>query len=116
MMLEKDVLNYLRKRMEGYRAGLLERMEQFPECHQVEINQDIKLSDLTGNLPVLEVQRSMRDEAMNQLNHIENALQRMEDGTYGRCAHCGESIPLPRLRAMPYAMLCVRCKSRNESK
>jgi RNA polymerase-binding protein DksA len=116
MMLEKKVLHYLRKRMEDYRAGLLERMEQFPEYHQVEINQDIKLSDLTGNLPVLEVQRSMREKAMHQIHQVENALQRMEDGTYGRCAHCGERIPLRRLRVMPHAMLCVRCKSRIESK
>jgi DnaK suppressor protein len=113
--LEKKVIDYLRKRMEVYRAGLLERIETFPEHHQLETSKALKLSDLTVNLPLLEIQRSMRDKAVQELDQIEIALQRMEDGSYGRCAHCGESIPLPRLRVMPYATLCVHCKFRNES-
>lgn len=34
---------------------------------------------------------------------IEEALQRMADGTYGACLHCGEPIPLDRLRQIPWA-------------
>jgi hypothetical protein len=64
MKLEKKVIDYLKKRMEDYRAGLLERIETFPEHHQVETRRDLKLSDLTVNLPLLEVQRSMRDKAV----------------------------------------------------
>ncbi|NQS92265.1 MAG: TraR/DksA C4-type zinc finger protein [Chloroflexi bacterium] len=115
-MLKKSVLEYLRKRMENYRSGLMERIAQYPEHQIAGISSDISPSDLAGNLPLLEVQKSMRDQAVQQLSQIEIALQSMEDGTYGRCAHCGERIPLPRLRRKPHAILCVNCKSRSENK
>ena len=38
------------------------------------------------------------------------ALRKIEEGTYGRCERCGETIPPERLEAMPRARLCVPCK------
>lgn len=43
------------------------------------------------------------------LEQIEGALERIEDGSYGRCEECGGKIPKSRLEAIPYAALCVRC-------
>ena len=37
--------------------------------------------------------------------------QRIDDKTYGYCERCFQPIPKPRLRALPYARLCVACKS-----
>ena len=48
------------------------------------------------------------------LDQIEAALQRIEDGGYGRCEKCGEQIPKSRLDAIPYAADCVRCASKEE--
>jgi len=48
------------------------------------------------------------------LDQIETALQRVEDGGYGRCEECGEPIPKNRLDAIPYAALCVQCASQEE--
>ena len=39
------------------------------------------------------------------------ALQRMAEGTYGRCENCHQPIPLGRLRAVPDARYCTRCRS-----
>lgn len=41
---------------------------------------------------------------------IMNALERMEDGTYGKCMRCGKDIPIDRLRAVPYAEYDVACQ------
>jgi DnaK suppressor protein len=41
---------------------------------------------------------------------ILNALERMEDGTYGKCMRCGKDIPIDRLRAIPYAEYDVACQ------
>ena len=41
---------------------------------------------------------------------IMNALQRMDDGTYGKCMRCGKVIPIDRLRAIPYAEYDVACQ------
>jgi len=46
--------------------------------------------------------------------HIDEALRRIEDGTYGKCHGCGKQIQLPRLKAVPHARLCIQCKSDEE--
>ncbi len=50
------------------------------------------------------------------LEQIEAALERIEDGSYGRCERCGRKIANARLEAIPYAALCVRCASRAENR
>jgi RNA polymerase-binding transcription factor DksA len=35
----------------------------------------------------------------------------MDAGDYGICESCGEAIPLPRLKAVPYAKLCLQCQN-----
>jgi len=54
-------------------------------------------------------------EEGKQLSLIQEALQRMEDGTYGNCIDCGKRIPAARLDAIPYAKLCVDCKTVRET-
>jgi|YNPMSStandDraft_1061717.scaffolds.fasta_scaffold00078_15 RNA polymerase-binding protein DksA len=48
------------------------------------------------------------------LNQIESALKRIENGTYGICEVCKKPIDEERLKAIPYATMCVRCKSIKE--
>ncbi len=46
------------------------------------------------------------------LNHLEDALVRIEKGTYGRCSECGKLIEKERLEAVPHAQQCLQCKLR----
>jgi DnaK suppressor protein len=48
------------------------------------------------------------------LELINEALARMEKGTYGLCAECAEPISKPRLQAIPYARHCIRCARKLE--
>lgn len=48
------------------------------------------------------------------LYEIDDALQRIELGTYGVCEGCAKAIEKPRLAALPFAKLCIRCKSEAE--
>lgn len=48
------------------------------------------------------------------LGETEAALARVDEGTYGVCASCGESIPKERLKAHPSAVYCVECKRQQE--
>ena len=48
------------------------------------------------------------------LDQIEAAIQRTEDGSFGRCEECGVKIPKPRLEALPDAAQCIRCASQRE--
>lgn len=48
-------------------------------------------------------------EAKKELDDIDHALERMDDGTYGICESCGKRIAVGRLRARPMATRCVDC-------
>ncbi|MGQ9494366.1 MAG: TraR/DksA family transcriptional regulator [Anaerolineae bacterium] len=48
------------------------------------------------------------------LSLIKKALEKMDKGTYGICEQCGEPIDPARLKALPYATLCMYCQARAE--
>ena len=52
----------------------------------------------------------------NRLQQIDKALDRINQGTYGRCVKCGKEIPQERLEVLPYALMCVNCASAQERK
>ncbi len=57
----------------------------------------------------------IRDRERKLLNKIDEALQRIEDGSYGLCESCAGSIGLDRLKARPVTTLCIDCKSDQEA-
>jgi len=50
------------------------------------------------------------------LDEIDEALNKLEEETYGICEECGVQIPVARLRAVPFAALCVRCQNEMDKK
>lgn len=52
--------------------------------------------------------------ASADLRSIEHAIRKIDGGAYGRCEACGRAIPRLRLRALPFAELCVDCKREEE--
>ena len=56
----------------------------------------------------------MTSNARRLLEQTEQALSRIDAGTYGMCDSCGQPIGKARLMAFPRAVLCVRCKQREE--
>ncbi len=49
------------------------------------------------------------------LYHIDQALERIEDGSYGLCHECNQYISADRLEAVPHARLCINCKMKEEN-
>jgi DnaK suppressor protein len=70
---------------------------------------DRSLQDSTGEqqISILEVRNRMR-------NQIDDALRRLQEGTYGTCEDCGREISPERLKAMPFARRCVDCQQKAE--
>ena len=54
-----------------------------------------------------DMRKNLMVEAQQSLVYVENALSRIENGTYGECEVCGELIQAQRLQALPYATLCM---------
>ena len=51
------------------------------------------------------------DREREKIRNIDEALARLDEGEYGICEDCEEEIPIGRLKAMPFARLCVKCKA-----
>lgn len=56
----------------------------------------------------------IRDRERKLIFKIQEALRRLDDGTYGICEECGEEIGIERLKARPVTTLCIGCKSSQE--
>ena len=61
-----------------------------------------------------EIDYTLEENAENVLKAINDALQRIEDGTFGTCGRCEQPIAEERLEAIPYANRCIDCKRLEE--
>ncbi|HAX82122.1 MAG TPA: hypothetical protein DCY40_06110 [Actinobacteria bacterium] len=59
----------------------------------------------------MEKELSILENTRDILAKVEDALSRIDDGTYGACDVCGDAIPVARLEALPYTKMCVNCAS-----
>ncbi len=59
----------------------------------------------------LEKRLVLENRIRQELVGIEHALQKFEEGTYGKCDSCGQPIDPARLEALPQASLCLNCKA-----
>mgnify|MGYP006285458823 CR=1 FL=1 len=56
----------------------------------------------------------LRDRERKLIKKVQEALNRIEDGSFGECEECGEEIGFARLKARPVTTLCIKCKSKQE--
>jgi DnaK suppressor protein len=63
-----------------------------------------------------EISSQLAEVESRELANIENALEQMRNGNYGVCESCEEAIPLARLQALPYAVLCIGCQREAEKR
>ena len=93
----------LRER-EAYLAQTLERVGR--ELEQPASKDDEERATEREGDEVLE---SLGSASVAELRAVRAALRRIEDGTYGECAKCGEDIAERRLEIVPHAALCAKC-------
>ena len=76
---------------------------------------DVQFDEESGEGGTVTVDRerdlALSAQALLAVEEIDFALVRVRATTYGACERCLQAIPKPRLRALPYARLCVACKS-----
>ncbi len=110
----KKILN-IKKKLEAQRATLL------AEAGETIIGtlspEKLTFPDL-GDQATAESDRSfllrLRGREQKLLKKIENAIEKIESGTYGVCETCGEKISIKRLEARPVTTLCIECKTKQE--
>ena len=111
----QDRYQALRQRLQNQRDEILSMYKQDLRAGQESADDGTEdIVDRANNAYNRELMFSLSDTERNTLLQIENALRRMDDGTYGRCSNCGQSIALPRLEALPWARFCVDCQEMAE--
>jgi RNA polymerase-binding protein DksA len=79
---------------------------------------DTQFDEESGEGDTLNVERerdlALSASATQAVEEIDRAIRRMDAGRYGICERCGKKIAVARLEALPFAALCIECKSREE--
>ena len=109
VQIYKDAL--LRKRGEILGAGGIKPLQASMETNT---RQGDMADQASGNNEV-HIQLKLKQTDAKILQAIEEALWRMEKGTYGVCRGCGEPIAPARLEAIPWTRVCITCKEKQSS-
>ena len=70
--------------------------------------------DIASDVIDREMLESMSSQDLNKLRSIDAALSRLNAKRFGICMKCGKKISEARLRALPYAVLCIECQNNDE--
>jgi len=100
---QREILNEVQGKIREVRAEGSEKDHEVldpGETSEVDIQEDIEFALI-----------QMKAETLNKINE---ALSRLEEGTYGHCFECAEEIAQPRLRALPFAVRCKDCEEARE--
>jgi RNA polymerase-binding protein DksA len=105
----------IRETLLAERARMLERVRRLDDnVHHREEPLPQDFAEQAVELENQEVLEALDGDARAELRRIQQALARLDDGSYGECARCGEDINPDRLAALPTATLCIRCASADE--
>lgn len=107
-------LNDVKKQLLSLREEYTDRIDAIEvETHHKETPVEKDFAEQATQSENDDVLTSLDDEAQQMVMHIDAALARIEQGTYGICKSCNEPIPEPRLEAVPYAELCIDCAEKS---
>lgn len=115
-MARKDALFRLHSRLVARRdalrkalAGDLESLNDLRAMNDVGDSVDAAVDSAND-----EISSQIAQIESRELSQIEHALDRMAEGTYGQCEHCGGKIAVARLNALPYTCTCIDCQREQE--
>jgi len=120
--MEREQLDFFRDLLMGERKKVVKIIEGIDENWNKNIRDAVgnvssyatHIADLGTDSNEREKETYMLDRELKNLKNIDNALKRIHDKSYGICNYCGEDISSQRLKAIPYAELCIDCKKNEE--
>ncbi len=113
--MDKEKLEFFRQLLLQEKKKIIEKIEKLKKGDiYVDKDETKDMVDAAADEIDKAFLMRIRDREMKLLNKIEEALQRIENGTYGICESCGCEIEEKRLKARPVATLCISCKEEQE--
>ena len=113
-MKAQDVENFKRKLLE-MRRDLLGQVER-KKLYSKEVGEDgiPDSGDVAAYSYSKEVLMGLGENERTKLRLVEEALAKIDEGTYGVCERCEEAIPVKRLELLPFTRYCVQCQTELE--
>lgn len=120
--LSKKQLDYFKKRLQKIKEEILHdirNMDQVNDANAKENSGDVSghaqhMADVATDMYDREFTLGLASNDRELLNKVESALKRIQEGTYGICLKSKKTIPLARLKAIPYAEFCVEAQEELE--
>ncbi|HZO99903.1 MAG TPA: TraR/DksA family transcriptional regulator [Terriglobia bacterium] len=113
--MDKKKVEFYKKRLEAKQEELLRlvtKSEKDGREADEEATQDI--ADKAANSYTKEFLFHQSDENRRLLQLVNEALERMKNGTYGLCVACQEEVQQKRLEAVPWARHCIECQEKQD--
>jgi DnaK suppressor protein len=104
-----------KKKLDQFKALLLKHRQQILNGGLLNNSEDLHISeedlsdetDLATSMINQQISCSIRDREIFKLRRIDQALERVQDGTYGHCQECDDEIGMKRLENQPWSELCI---------
>ncbi len=106
MVTDQTILDQVRETLSAERDRLALQIESL-EPSTSDSRVDDNFADLGQVAAEQGENQALASQLRNELEEVELALTKLDDGTYGRCETCGEPIAPARLEAMPAARFCI---------
>jgi DnaK suppressor protein len=113
--MRKTFLKKARETLEGMRAQLLRNVQKdLQEGREAQKDEGMDTYDVASESRDREINLALADRDRDKLLAIDDALARIDDGSYGVCESCDSDIAEGRLEALPFTRLCVNCQADRE--
>jgi RNA polymerase-binding protein DksA len=124
MAMTKDQLKQFRQLLITERAKLADEIKSIAHDASTsprEASGDLSaytvhMADMAADTYERELSMNIVSSEQEILYQIDDALKRIDDGTFGQCQQCNEPITMSRLKAVPYASMCIKCQRAKEQK
>jgi RNA polymerase-binding transcription factor len=105
----------LKRMLEERRAEIQDKLRSIRETRPAEADQVKDTEEQSVDDVLREVDFALMEMKSETLARIDEAVRRLEEGSYGVCAECGTEIASARLEALPFATRCRDCQERQET-
>jgi DnaK suppressor protein len=124
-VLKSEELEAFRKALLGLRSRLRGDLDQMtdealrrdqPDSSGNLSNVPLHMADVGTENYDQEFTLGLIENEQGTLEQVNEALERLRNGNFGRCEECGEPIAKPRLQALPYTRYCIQCARQLENR
>lgn len=103
-----------KKRLEEERENLIAELERLGVVEQDNPGYSTHIADDATEVMENAKSHALRQNLQRLLGQVNDALAKCDRGTYGLCEDCDDRIDRARLKALPYATLCLKCQRQRE--